>query len=64
MNTDEDLKARIIDKLDRLKIKLNTLSPDDYHLLSKKLWEIERETALLREYIEKNSTEDDLREAS
>jgi hypothetical protein len=64
MVTDEDLKSRINDKLDRLKIKLNTLSPDDYHLLSKKLWEIERETALLREYIEKNSSDDDLREAS
>lgn len=64
MITDEDLKSRIVEKLDRLKIELNALSPDDYHLLSKKLWEIERETALLREYIEKNSSEDDLREAS
>lgn len=62
MNLDENLKLRIDDKLDLLKIKLDGLSSEDYMALSNRLWEVEREAALLREYIEKNNSEEDLKE--
>lgn len=62
MNLDENLKLRIDDKLDLLKIKLDVLSSEDYMALSNKLWEVEREAALLREYIEKNNSEEGLKE--
>lgn len=61
MNLDENLKLRIDDKLDLLKIKLDGLSSEDYMALSNRLWEVEREAALLREYIEKNNSEEDLK---
>lgn len=61
MNLDENLKLRIDDKLDLLKIKLDALSSEDYMVLSNRLWEVEREAALLREYIEKNNSEEDLK---
>ena len=62
MNLDENLRLRIDDKLDQLNIKLDGLSSEDYMALLNKLWEVEREAALLREYIEKNISEEDLRE--
>ena len=62
MNIDENLRLRIDDKLDQLNIKLDGLSSEDYMTLSNKLWEVEREAALLREYIEKNISEEDLKE--
>lgn len=64
MNPDENLKLRIDDKLDLLKNKLGGLSSEDYVALSTKLWEVEREAALLREYIEKNISEEELKEVS
>ena len=62
MNIDEDIKSRIKDKLDKIKRKIDSLSSEDYLLLTNKLWEIERESTLLREFIEKNISEDDIRE--
>jgi len=62
MNNDENLKLRIDDKLDQLKSRLDNLSSEDYVALPDKLWEIEREAALLREYIKKNTSEEDLKE--
>ena len=64
MDVDENIKLRIDDKLDQLNNKLGGLSSEDYIALSSKLWEIEREAALLREYIEKNISEEDLKEVS
>jgi hypothetical protein len=64
MDLDENLKLRINDKLDLLKTKIGSLSSEDYMTLSTKLWEVERESALLREYIEKNSSEEELKEVS
>ena len=64
MKIDENLKLRIDDKLDQLKTKLDGLSSEDYMDLHGKLWEVEREAALLREYIEKNTSEEDLKEVS
>ena len=62
MNSDEELKSRITDKLSQIQRKIESLSSDDYLDLTHKLWEVERETALLREYIEKNISEEDYRE--
>lgn len=62
MNNYEDIKSRITDKLSQIQKKMESLSSDDYLDLTHKLWEVERETALLREYIEKNISEDDYRE--
>ena len=64
MDIDENIKLRIDDKLDQLNIKLGGLSSGDYMAPSNKLWEVEREAALLREYIEKNISEEDLKEVS
>jgi hypothetical protein len=62
MNIDEDIKTRINDKLDQIKNKIENLSSENYLNLSNKLWEVERETTLLREYIEKNVSDEEMRE--
>jgi hypothetical protein len=64
MNIDENIKLRIDDKLDQLNHKLDSLSSEDYKALPGKLWEVERDVALLREYIEKNTSEEDMKEVS
>jgi hypothetical protein len=62
MNTDENIKSRIDDKLKQIKRKIDNLSSEDYLLLTNKLWEVERESTLLREFIEKNISDEDMRE--
>ncbi len=50
-----------IHEIEKLSEHLNEKS---YSQLNKTLWELEREAALLREYIERNVDEDDLEDYS
>jgi hypothetical protein len=62
MDSDHNIKSRIDGKLNQIKNKIDNLTSEDYLVLSNKLWEIERETALLREYIDRNISDEDLKE--
>ena len=62
MNTDENIQSRINDKLDQLKKKIESLSSEDHFYLTNKLWEVERESTLLREFIEKNISDEDMKD--
>jgi hypothetical protein len=62
MNIDENIKSRIDDKLNQIKRKIDSLSSEDYLVLTNKLWEVERESTLLREYIGKNISDEDMKE--
>lgn len=56
------INTKINDKVKLIKTLTENLSTANYRELKIELWEIERETTLLREYIEKNFEDEELRD--
>lgn len=58
MTTEKEFEDRIRQKMDKLNKKFEELKQLSGEELPNKLWEVEREAALLREFIEQNNTEE------
>lgn len=56
------INTKINDKVKLIKTLTENLSTANFRELKIELWEIERETTLLREYIEKNFEDEELRD--
>ncbi|MBU0558320.1 MAG: hypothetical protein KJ799_02520 [Bacteroidetes bacterium] len=54
----DDVSQRVEIKIAGIKKLCGSLDAMEYPELRKKLWELEREAALLREFIENNTDED------
>ena len=58
----KEVSDRISNKVDTIRKLCSELNKEDRYELKNKLWQLEREAALLREFIDNNSEEEEYKE--